>query len=657
MLGLAAAALGALGMRLAARTGAAGLERLVAAVVIGAAALVLEALALALVGLGTNSAALLGAAVVAWAAGRALPSRPSRSARAELGCWWRALPLVPRVALGAALGAWVAWTVWLLRWPALGYDSVTYHLPLVLSWVHSGHTGAAATVTPGLPVGNYPLTNEVILAWGMGISRSFVAASLLSPLSMLLLGVAGWAGLARLGVPRWAAGLAIATVTVTPLTSHFQMNGAYTDLPALAWLVCCCTLCVGSAHRARLLPVAVLAAALSVGTKTTTLPFAAITLAGAFAANRRTLRRQLVPLALAAAIGIAVGGFWYLRNTVDHGWPFWPLTAAPWGDPVPPAIGHLDTRFADRPRATLDALGTDYLRLFGGALIALAGALAAALASRRRDAIASAAACLLGLLLWTLAPVSGLTPRAPVAALSTLRYLLPVVAAAALALCLAARGPTLARHVALASLGGAAAVNLWRTFALGFPSVPRPTTVALGAIAGAVAAWAFTALEPQTARLSPSLPRIGSALAAAPLAVAAGALLAVPASGFVRRHADTNGFDASVVHWFARSPAFRDHGHPIAMAPLTLSLLAGDRLQHPLLLVHPTERCGPLWARVDGGWIVQQRQLPIAPRNALVRCVVGRRSAFAGGPFRVYGPGGRQLAHAPAAKGVGGGGH
>ena len=79
---------------------------------------------------------------------------------------------------------------------------MAYHLAEIVSWVHSGHPGAIVASIPGVPTGSYPLTNEVLLAWAMGLTRSFTPVALWSAAALALLLGAGWLGLRRLGVPR-----------------------------------------------------------------------------------------------------------------------------------------------------------------------------------------------------------------------------------------------------------------------------------------------------------------------------------------------------------------------------------------------------------------------------------------------------------------------
>src|SRR4051794_40320185 len=319
LLGLSAAALAAAGLRAASRVALAGLTRVLVAATFASAAAVAEALVLGLFALGGSSLALSAAALLTWLAARLLLPGPRVRIGAELVAWWRARGTVEQAALGALAGAGAAWAAWQLRYPALGFDTVIYHLPEIVLWIQHGTAGSIQTLIPDQPVGNYPLTAEVTLAWAMGISRSLVPLTLLPWAWLALTAAAGWTGLRALAVGRLPRALAVAALCTSPWLLAWQSNGAVTDPAALAWLVTCGALCALSRSEAVLLAPAVLAGALSIGCKTTTLPWVLLVLALAFWPARTRLRELARPLTLALAAAVVVGGFWYLRDLVTHG--------------------------------------------------------------------------------------------------------------------------------------------------------------------------------------------------------------------------------------------------------------------------------------------------------------------------------------------------
>src|SRR3954447_219437 len=576
------AALAAAGVRGASPLAPGGLARVLVAAVFATAAAVAEAILLGLLALGGSPVALALAALATWLLARALLPRPATPVTREIVAWWRARTSLERATAGALTGAAGAWIVWQLLHPALGYDAVHYHVPEMVLWVQQGTPGSAELVLPGLPVGNYPLTTEVTVAWAMGLSHSYVPIVLWPWVTFALTVAAGWVGLRALEVPHKAAAAAIAALCSVPWLLAWQSNGSITDPPALAWLVVCAALCALARDRPVLLAPAVLAAALSIGTKTTVVPMAVVVLAAALWSMRSRLRTLAKTLALATAAGLLVGGGWYLRNLFEHGSPFWPIVAAPWGDAVPKSVETVSTSFISRPGPTIDGLGTLYAHKFAGGWLLLAAGILAPLAAPRRRVLVAAGITAGRFLAWPLSPVTGLPPDGtfPETIFSTTRYLLPVLAAAALSLALAAAdAPGRARARALIGVAlGLTALNAYELFHYyGFPSVPSARVPVAGAALGALAAYAIARLAP-----APRLVRL-PAIVTIPVVAAAGALLAIPAGGFLGRHADTRAVpEWAIERQLAADANFRATGTALAITPSYIGPLAGDGLRHPM---------------------------------------------------------------------------
>jgi hypothetical protein len=512
-------------------------------------------------------------------------------------------------------------------------------------WIQHGTPGSIETLIPDQPVGNYPLTAEVTLAWAMGISRGLVPLTLLPWAWLVLLAGAGWAGLRALAVGALPRGLAVAALCTSPWLLAWQSHGTVTDPAALAWLVACAALCVSSRADERLLAPALLAGALSIGCKTTTLPWAVLVLALAFWPARARLRVLWRPLALALGASLAVGGVWYLRDLVTRGSPFWPIVAAPWGDPIPHSIAIVDTTFLDRLGPTLDRIGNDYLNRFGGGIVLLTGGmLAVAAAFRDRRVRWASLFVALGFLLWARAPVTGVPDetRLDSVIFSTTRYLLPVLAGAAVALALAASGRGVGALAARLVLAAVVVVNLVQTFDLGFPLAPSALTPLLGAVAGALVGLALGAaararLRPRRLRVRPALRPVAGGLVAAAVACA----LAIPAAGYLGRHGETDPvFTAGVTQWLAADPRYRsDLESGVATSPAYIGPLAGDRLSHPLSALANDASCTEIAARARGSWLVIGSGPVRGAEPALVgRCLGGARPAFSGAGYSVYAP-------------------
>jgi hypothetical protein len=626
-----AALLGA-GMRLASPAVASGLVRAVAAIVYAAVAALLQLLALGLLGLGGSAAALLTAAGLTWVGARALLPNPAVRASDELAAWWRGLDGPPRVALGAAVGVGAAYLLWLLRHPSLGLDGAVYHLTESVMWAQQGTPASIELVTYEFPVGNYPVVYELLIAWSSGIARTFPQAVAWTPLLMAVTVAAGWTGMRELEVSRSAAALALAAVVAIPVTVD-GLRGPSTDVAALAWLTCAGALAAASVRRPALLAPCLLAAALAAGVKSTTLPYCALLLALAGWRARAHLRRLALPLGAAAILAAVVGGRSYFRNLVEHGSPFWPFIDTRWGDPIPPYIARFDVSFFDRPRATLQGRLGEYLDFLGGAPLLLACALLAAVVVRRRAVLVSAAATAAGGLIWARSPFTGRTDfnRLFDFSLSTTRYLLPVFAAAALTLALAARrgGP-----VGAAALGALAASTLWSLVAaigLGYPRAPSAAVLTTGVVLGAAIGF----LAGQAPKPSAAAVRIGGLAAAAGVAL----LLAATAPGFLERYARTGNFGSPVTEWLQSRKVYRDGSQPVYFAPAPFAVLAGFDLAHRIEVIPAREDCAGVRRRARRGFVVVRRFVfeRFVTSFTADECLRGVRPVYTdGSEWRVY---------------------
>src|SRR4051812_2419106 len=242
LLVLALACLVTAAFRVAAMLSPRPLERVVVGAVLAAAAAGAQSLLLGLIGLGTSRFALAACCLSLWLLARRSLPPPRESLAGALARRLRDLPLPARTVAGAIIGAAGAWIAWQLRHPALGMDMLLYHLPEAVAWVQSGHPGSIEPILPGLPVGNYPLTDEVLLSFFMGLSRSLVAVPLWPWALLALTAAAGWLGLRELAAPRLPAALAIAAVCTVPQVLAWQSEGAAPGPPSIALLVSCAAL-------------------------------------------------------------------------------------------------------------------------------------------------------------------------------------------------------------------------------------------------------------------------------------------------------------------------------------------------------------------------------------------------------------------------------
>jgi hypothetical protein len=620
-------------VRVASLVAASGLERALAAAPLAAALAACQALALGLIGAGSEQLALAGAALLTWLVSRLLPA-PERSLTAEVVEWWGRKTTGGRVISGALAGLLAAWAAWNLHRPDVGIDGSYYHLPEVIAWVHNGQPGSDLPIHSWLDVGSYPLAHETLLAWSMGISRSLVPLGLIGVALLPLLGTGVWVALRSFGVARFVRWLVVAVVLTVPFLVT-QVDGPAVDVPALAWLACAAGLAAAAQERPPLLCFMLIAAGLAIGSKTTVLPLTAVLVAVVLWRDRGRLRPLAWPLAASALLAAVVGATWYVRTLIEHGSPFWPFAATPWGDPVPPVLDSYRSLLS-APRETLDNQVSNYITALSGGWLTLGAAVVAFVWAPHRRVLAGSALVAASVLLWSSAPTTGISDfPALSASVSQTRYLFPTLALAALVLAVSTtRGGTPAR-IAVAVLAITVAWNVAQVASGDFPNAFSNAWLAAGASTGAVLALAAGRL-PKAVR--PESWRLRTALGAATL-VAGAAVLAAAASGYTARYAaHTRNFDGPVVREFQRPPFSVDR-RPVAMAPEIFGMLAGDDLDRRVELIPVDESCASVRRRRARAWVITRNDPVLRSELGykVDRCLADARPLATAGAYRVYG--------------------
>jgi hypothetical protein len=229
--------------------------------------------------------------------------------------------------------------------PPFAYDALAYHLPAVAYWVQ---TRRIAPDPYAFCCSHYPANAEVLFAWPTVLLHSDALTQTVQIGLAIMAGLAV-AGLARLaGAEAPTAATAFAVFLVCPIVLT-QSNTNYNDVAVVAFLLCglyfaaaflaarpfAFTAADAPPPRTAHLVVASVSLGLLLGTKDTGVVMAtvlAILLLAQllFARARGRVGRTAAVRAGVLVLGplVALGGFWYLRNWVQDGNPFWPFRVA-----------------------------------------------------------------------------------------------------------------------------------------------------------------------------------------------------------------------------------------------------------------------------------------------------------------------------------------
>ncbi len=295
-------------------------QNIVHALVLGWACVVSVSTALGLAGVLAGFPLLAGVACVCLVALAVLSRRPvpaPRPRRLRPGdvCW--------AVVWGMVLSAWAGHVVHngLLRFPT-DWDSLNYHIPLVVQWLHAGSLYA-----PDCFHWSNPGNGELLGLWMVApFSGDFLIHLNTLPAALLL--ALGSVELGRsLGLSRTFAHLAALTVV-----SHYvvlrQLVSNENDVAAAALFVAATAYELRHLRRGRRADLVLCAVSLGLlaGVKFYALGYAlllAAVLCGALALRRGAAAAGGAFAVLLAGL-VLWGGYWYLRNVVVTGSPVFP---------------------------------------------------------------------------------------------------------------------------------------------------------------------------------------------------------------------------------------------------------------------------------------------------------------------------------------------
>lgn len=196
--------------------------------------------------------------------------------------------------------------------PPEAYDELAYHLPIARAL---GTDAAMQLLHAPDPYGNLPGLGEAITAAGLTVHGPALAHALHLAVLLAFVALAGRV-VGELAGPRVGALAAIALLAYPELT--YNATTAYVDATATSFELGAVLLVLR-----RNLPGAAILLGLALSVKYTAL-FTAAVLGVAvlvFLARRRALRDGLVPVTLV----LVTCGFWYAKNLVRFGNPFWPF--------------------------------------------------------------------------------------------------------------------------------------------------------------------------------------------------------------------------------------------------------------------------------------------------------------------------------------------
>ena len=308
---------------------------------------VLHALSAGPVVLAAVGTAALAAGTTATRPRRARIAETRRALRAALRTLWRGLrsPLVLLLALAAGVAVGYRLLI-AVAFPALDWDALAYHLPMVDYWLQERRL---LTNPFSYWAQIYPGAAESGIAWLGALTGSVRAAAAVQ------IGAAALGALTVVALCRRAGCTARSSLVggllflLAPMVLT-QLSTAEVDIAAAATLLACWHLLLialrtrapeEAARWTAVLPTLVIAgvgAGVAVGVKVTNLLSVAV-LGGVLVATAllRAVRdgafaaaagRAVVQLACFGLPAVALGAYWYVRNALLWGNPFYPLAVA-----------------------------------------------------------------------------------------------------------------------------------------------------------------------------------------------------------------------------------------------------------------------------------------------------------------------------------------
>jgi hypothetical protein len=240
-------------------------------------------------------------------------------------------PAEPRGTLAMALvrGAFLILFVMLaafaLTMPPAPTDAFLDHLVFPAEWLHAGRITLVQTLSPDQATTYYPANGELMYLWLMLPLHDDLLAGLLEPACLLVSIIAAYSIGLKLGLRKEWAATSAAAAGLIPVTLN-QMHQFGVDLFFTACFLCAVRFLLPDREGKRSIGetiVAGLAAGLAMGSKYFGLVLILTVIPFIFAAKAE--KRKLVHTLVFFAALAAAGAYWYVRNLIVTGSPFYPL--------------------------------------------------------------------------------------------------------------------------------------------------------------------------------------------------------------------------------------------------------------------------------------------------------------------------------------------
>ena len=221
--------------------------------------------------------------------------------------------------------------------PRFGWDDYSYHAAFPAQWLVDGGIGIA-------PLNYhvyYPFNAELLSLWFMLPFRNDSLVGLSGAYWLGVLAIASYAFLRHLAIPGRIAALGSALTLASPVIVSSAYRFSASDLAGPVALLAAVALLIrpgdeeSSAWNRADLVMAGLMGGLAAGTKAFFIPGTGVLLIWILMARRAslTLRQRLIAGGLFGGAALATGSYWYIRNIISTGNPFFPADVGPFAGP------------------------------------------------------------------------------------------------------------------------------------------------------------------------------------------------------------------------------------------------------------------------------------------------------------------------------------